>query len=98
MRNEEERLMKMHERAAELKRRKDLAGIRVMGAVSACLTVCLVIMIQQMQSLHHGILSTQIAGSSLLSDSVGGYVLVAVIAFFTGVIITVFIRKNRKKE
>jgi len=98
MKNADVRLMKMHERAAELKRRRDKAFIRILGGVSAGLTVCLVIILQQTQSLHHEITGIRNTGSSLLSGSVGGYVLVALIAFFTGVILTVILIRSRKKE
>lgn len=98
MRNSEERLMKMHKRAAELKRRREKAGIRILGTVSAGLTVCLILIMQQTQGLHHELMSSQNTGSSLLSSSVGGYILVALAAFFAGVIVTVVIIRYRKRE
>ena len=90
--------MRMHERALELERQRMRAGVRIVGAVSVGLMICLVIAIQQVQSLRHGIVSSQIMGASFLSDSVGGYVLAAVIAFFAGVTITVVITGNRKRN
>ena len=98
MRDQEERLLKMHKRAAELKKAREKAGIRIAGFVSAGLAVCLVIRMQQTESLHHELMSSQNTGSSLLSSSVGGYILVALAAFFAGVIITVLIIRNRKRE
>ena len=98
MRSSEERLMKMHERAADIKQRKYRTGTRMLGAVSAGLMACLVIMIQQVHSLHHGVMDNFSTGSSLLSDSVGGYVLIAVVVFFMGAILTVVIMRKRRQR
>ncbi len=102
MRDTEERLILMHQRAAEIKRQEDMSRLKVLGSLSGGLLVCLVIVLQQLQNMHHGIMIDQSTGSSLLDDSVGGYVLAAIIAFFAGVIITVVIYKYRnwseKKE
>lgn len=97
MRSAEERLARMHERAAEIKRREDKVRLRVLGSLSAALMVCLVICMQQLQSMHHGILSSENTGSSLLDDSAGGYVLAAVVAFIAGVAITAVIFRYRNK-
>ena len=59
--------------------------------------VFLVVVMQQMDSMHHEILTGQNTGSSLLGEDTGGYVLAAVIAFIAGVIITAIIYKNRDK-
>ena len=97
MRSTEDRLTRMHERAAAIKRQEDRSRLRILGSLSAGLMVCLVVCIQQLQSMHHGILSGQSTGSSLLDDSAGGYVLAAVIAFIAGVAITAAIYKYRNK-
>ena len=96
MRDREERLVRMHQRAAEIKRQEDMSRLRVLGSLSGGLLVCLVVVLQQLQNLHHGVMIDQSTGSSLLDDSVGGYVLAAIIAFFAGVIITVVICKYRR--
>ena len=46
----------------------------------------------------HSQMETDMQGSSLLSESAGGYVLAAVLAFFAGVIITVLIVRKRNKN
>ena len=97
MRSTEERLTRMHERAAAIKRQEDRSRLQILGSLSAGLMICLVIAVQQLQSMHHGILSGQSTGSSLLDDSAGGYVLAAVIAFIAGVAITAVIYKYRNK-
>ena len=97
MRSAEERLARMHERAAAIKRQGDMSRLRILGSLSAALTVCLVICMQQLQSMQNGILAGQSTGSSLLDDSTGGYVLAAVIAFITGVAITTVIFRCRNR-
>lgn len=96
MRDTEERLVRMHQRAAAIKRQEDMSRLKVLGSLSGVLLVCLVIALQQLQNMHHEIMIDQSTGSSLLEDSVGGYVLTAIIAFFAGVIITVVIHKYRR--
>jgi len=96
MKDTEERLVRMHQRAAEIKRQEDMSRLKVLGSLSGGLLVCLVIALQQVQNMHHEIMIDQSTGSSLLDDSVGGYVLAAIMAFFAGVIITVVICKYRR--
>ena len=98
MRSAEERLTRMHERAAAIKKQEDRNRLRILGSLSAGLMVCLVVAMQQLQSMHHGIFASQSTGSSLLDDSAGGYVLAAVIAFIAGVAITAVIFRYRKKN
>lgn len=97
MRTAEEQLRRMHMRAAEIKRQEDRSRLRALGSLSGMLLVCLVVVMQQLQSLHHEILTGQSTGSSLLDESAGGYVLAAVIAFLAGVIITAVIYKKRNR-
>ena len=97
MRSAEERLTRMHERAEAIKRQEDKTRLRILGSFSAGLMVCFVIAMQQLQSMHHGILPGQNTGSSLLDDSAGGYVLAAVIAFIAGVVITAVIIRYRNR-
>ena len=98
MRSAEERIVRMHERAAAIKRQEDKSRLRMLGCLSAALLVCLGVAMQQLQSMHHGVLSGQNTGSSLLDDSAGGYVLAAVIAFIAGVAITAVIFRYRNKR
>ena len=97
MRTAEEQLRRMHMRAAEIKREEDRSRLRALGSLSGVLLVCLIVVLQQLQSLHHEILTGQSTGSSLLDESAGGYVLAAVIAFLAGVIITAVIYKKRNR-
>lgn len=97
MRNAEEKLNRMHIRAAEIKRKEDLSRLRVLGSLSGGLLICLVAVLQQLQRMQNEILIDQSTGSSLLDESAGGYVLAAIAAFFAGVIITAAIYKFRNR-
>ena len=98
MRSTEDRLTRMHERAAAIKRQEDKSRLRILGSLSAGLMVCLVIVMQQLQSMHHEIYEGQTTGTSLLDDSTGGYVLAAVLAFIAGVVVTAVIYRFRRKK
>ena len=101
MRSTEDRLLMMHARAEEIKRRREQTGMRIVKALSGGLTVCLVFVMYKVMETHHALISGQGAGSSLLSESAGGYVLVAVAAFFIGAIITalaIHYRKHKGKD
>lgn len=98
MRSEEERLLQMHARAAEIRRQREQTGIRIAGVLSATLMICLVVVIHQVADAHQALMTGQGTGSSLLAESAGGYVLIAVAAFFTGAIITAAAIRYRSQE
>ena len=60
--------------------------------------VCLIVALQQIDSMHQEILIGQSTGSSMLSDSAGAYVLIAAIAFIAGAIIAALVVKYRKRN
>ena len=63
---------------------------------SGALAVALMALIGRLGGLAHWPAPGGYAGASMLSDSAGGYVLAAVLAFMLGVIVTVAcIRKRR---
>ena len=97
MRSDEERIRLMHERAHELKRRRDKMIVTASAALSSCLFMLLIGVIVKFAKPSAGYTGNPYAGASLLdSSTVGGYVLTALIAFMAGVIITVIIRKYRE--
>ena len=71
--------------------------MRAMGALSGALVVCLIVVMYQVTNVHQTLMTGGGTGSSLLSESAGGYVLIAVIAFFTGAIITALAIRYRKR-
>ncbi|MBR5407866.1 MAG: hypothetical protein IK111_09565 [Lachnospiraceae bacterium] len=92
----EERIQKMHERARELKRRRDKMIITASAVLSACLCLILIGVIAISSVPSGGYTGNPYAGASLLDSSVaGGYILTAVLAFMAGVVITVAIRRYR---
>lgn len=101
MRSNEERIRLMHERAAGLQRERDRKNLLTGGSISAALFAGLLTLTFYLQGMT-GYTGGQFTASSLLSDSVGGYVLVAVIFFMLGVLISVALiryqRKNRFNE
>ena len=97
MNKAEERIERMHARAAQLKRQREKRVLNLLGAASGVLMVALVAMINTAQSFH-GISNGSSAGASLLSDSAGGYILVAVGAFVAGVVITAVAKKYSEKK
>ena len=98
MRSTQERIARMHERAAELACRKDRGGLLIYGALSGILMVCLVFMVLKLQHMHHLLTGSLAMGSSMLSDQAGAYVLVAVAAFSGGVLLTAGIHYFRKRK
>ena len=98
MRTQEERIAMLHKRAGELERQQDRSRAVCWGSISSCLSVLLISCVVMAERVLHDSAGTQMSGASLLDESAGGYVLAAVIAFFTGVIITAVIFRYRRKE
>ena len=96
MKTAEERIRMLHERAGELKRQKDRSAVRLFGATSAFLSVCLVVFITRLTGIAHNMGRSGFAAASLLSENAGAYVLVAVLSFAAAVIITVWCIKRRR--
>ena len=98
MRTEEERIRELHKRAGELRKKREVRRLAGLGSVSAFLVCLLAVSLSRADGLSESIGGSSFAGSSLLSNSAGGYVLAAVMAFFAGVIITAFIFRHRKRQ
>lgn len=96
MRTAEERIKLLHERAGSLKRQSDRKIVKTLGATSTFLCVLLAVFIVRLTGMAHSMGSGGFAGASLLSESAGGYVLVAVVSFAAAVLVTVWCIKKRK--
>ncbi len=98
MRNTEERIERLHKRAKQLEARRERRFTAL--AVSFCLILfaSLLGIIRQVAGQITDVTVNSYAGASLLSSEAGGYVLVAVIAFMLGVVVTVLVRKHCKKD
>ena len=95
MRTDQERILLMHKRAEELRRQAERRKMRLLCATCAALFVCLIGVTMMLSGFGHEIMSGTATATSLLADSVGGYVLVAVLAFMTGVLVTVILMRRR---
>ena len=97
MRTDEERIMLLHARANYLKRQRDKTVLTILGGLSAGLLACVLTVTLHLSTAAHSFVGDSMAGASILGQSVGGYVLVAVLSFSLAVIITVLcIQKSRK--
>ena len=98
MRTTEERITLLHERARRLRKAREKRLLAASGGASLFLFAAFVRALYGLQLPSSGA-GSGFAGSSLLGDAAGGYVLVAVLFFMTGVAVTVIInRRVRKKE
>ncbi len=98
MRTNEERIALVHRRAEALQKRRDRARVALSGVFSAVLFVSLTAAMINLIGLSPIDSVDRFTGASLLSESAGGYVLVAVVSFFAAVIITTFAIKRQKKK
>ena len=98
MRTAEERIASLHKRAKELRRERDEKILVGLGSASGGLFCLLLVLINGWAGLSHSVSSSLMTGSSMLNERVGGYVLIAVIAFISGVIIVVLIHWYRRKS
>ena len=93
----EERVESLHVRMAALRRVRERRKIRFLGASGAALALCLVLLIFGEGAVHTCGTAGLYSGSMMLFEGVGAYVLVAIIAFMMGVIVTVVLKGYRKK-
>ena len=98
MKSNEERIELMHEKAKKLqyeKNRRLTVGSIIVGAL---LFAVLVAASLGLGVQIAGTSETTFAASSLFPSTIGGYVMVAVMAFMMGVVITVILKKRAKKR
>lgn len=98
MRTAEERLALLHRRADMIKKKKELALLRVLGGASGGLAACLLALLVLLGQSGHDVALSGYAATSLLSEHAGGYVLAALIAFALGVAVTVLLRRYRGRD
>ena len=98
MRTAEERIKLLHSRASELKRVRDRKRLYLTGCASVCLFTLLFTVLAKTNYNAGSPAGNSFAGSSMLKESAGGYVLFAVISFVAAVAITLVciqFRNNR---
>lgn len=98
MRTPEERIISLHHKAKELYQQMEKRSLIGWGSVSGILFCTLLTMLIKWAGGAHIMVNGQMTGSSLLDSSMGGYVLVAVIAFSAGVILVTAIHWYRSRD
>ncbi len=98
LRTKEKRQLLLHRRAKKLQKSMLRRQLAVISAVTAALSICLCMLILSAGMQSPVGTGNSYTGASLLLDDTGGYVLVAVIAFMAGVIITTVIQYYRRKK
>ncbi len=95
----QERLERVHQRAARMQHARDRRGLVLSAAASVFLLVCLLASAAGISRTPRGIGEAEYTASALLFESAGGYVLVGVVAFMAAVIITVLcLRYSAKRK
>ena len=94
----EERIRRVHQRAAGLQRERDRRILLTSGGMSSVLFVLLLVLTADLQRLSEGVTEGFFGASSLLSEGVGGYVMVAVLAFMLGTAVTIMLTRYRKMK
>ena len=91
----QERVESLHARMDALRRTRERRKTGLLAATSVALTLCLVFLIFGAGGQHLGGSAGMYSGSTMLFDGAGLYVLIAIIAFMIGVIVTVVIMRKR---
>ena len=94
----EERVLALHARMDALRRVRERRKTGAIGAASLVLTICLILLVFSGGGLHPGGAVGLYSGATMLFEGAGAYVLIAIIAFMAGVIVTVVLIRNREKE
>ena len=98
MRTNEEVIRAVHMRAEKIRQRQERQHMLFAGSAGVILGGLLLFIILRVDGLQHEVIATGYAGTSLLTDSTGGFVLAAVLAFMAGVVVMVIIQAWRKKN
>ena len=94
----EERVAALHERMDTMRRVRERRITRVMGTAGILTAVCLILLIIKGGMAHTGGTADMYSGAIMLFEGVGGYILLAILAFMAGVVITVILLKRKKQE
>ena len=98
MRSTEEIVWAVHVQASELRHRQANVRLLLSGGACGVLSMMLLAAVGSFGGLWHKALTESYAGASLLGDSAGGYILVAVAAFMLGVIVTVILKHSQNNK
>ena len=102
MRTSEERIQELHDRMNSLKetktRRNDLLKSAAAFAVCLAITVALALVIARVPVLDPGDIGESAAASIFAEHSALGYVVIAILAFCLGALVTIFCYRLRKHK
>lgn len=98
MRTTDERMQRILGKKTEMRKKEQKRSLTGFGAASVLLFGLLLSCICLAEKRLHPAMNTQLAGSSMLSENAGGYVLVAVLAFAAAVVITVLCMNWKRKN
>ena len=89
----------LHKKMSDRKLMKERRKTGAIGAAGMILTVCLIFIVFSDGMLHSGGPPGLYSGSIMLFAEAGPYILVAIVAFMAGVIVTILIKryKNRRE-
>ncbi len=94
---EDEAFLEITKRGAQIRKKKQQRQVKILSAASFMLTFALIGVLGVVGDF--GLARGQTTyGSLMLSAESGGYILVAVLAFALGVLITITIQKYRKMK
>lgn len=88
----------LHTKMNKLRQKQERQKTRALGAASAALSLCLILLVFGAGSARPGGTAGLYSGATMLFEDAGGYVLVSICAFMAGVIITVMLRNKRDKQ
>ena len=98
MKTNEERIQALHARADVLQRTRERRKTEAIGASCVVLAFCLLFTVFGSGGMHPGGVAGMYSGATMLFEGAGPYVLIAVLAFMAGVIVTAVLIRNRKKK
>ena len=98
MKTTEERIAQLHKRADQLQLKREKKLLNIWGSASGCLAALVIMLVVHCGNASHSVINSQFAGSSMLSEAAGGYVLTAVLGFVAGVVIATVLRLYRDKK
>ena len=96
MRTQDERIRSLHLRMERRRRMLERRRTGVIGTAVAAVSACLVLAIGAGNTPHHGGTAGMYSGAAMLFADVGAYVLVALLAFMAGVVVTAFLIRRRQ--
>ena len=93
----EERVASLHMRMDALREKRERKKTAALGAGCGLLAACLILLVFDRDSTGGGTANAY-SGAVMLFESAGGYVLLAVAAFISGVVITALCFRYREKH